>query len=116
MKLIRLPLLFCITILLFSVLVACGADDIKYKNSDHWKVSLQRSTGSYVIDYVGNETHIKNFKYEITGKGISQEGKALQDQTTPFDISGKVTDSEKSKDPIEFKISWNNRSEIVTFE
>lgn len=108
--------LFGLIVLFVCFLVACGADDIKHSKSDHWDVSLQRSTGSYNISYTGDETRIKDFKYEITSTNISQKGEALTEQSTPFKISGTVTDSEKSKDPIEFKISWNEQTETVTFE
>ncbi|MDR6719095.1 hypothetical protein J2X75_003621 [Paenibacillus sp. 2003] len=48
MKLFKLPLILC-TIVLLSILSACGADDIIHGKSDNWDVSLQRSTGNYSI-------------------------------------------------------------------
>ncbi|NMO94743.1 hypothetical protein [Paenibacillus lemnae] len=115
MKYIKVLLILFVSFL-FSLLVACGADDIKHEKSEHWDVSLQRSTGSFSIFYNGDETQIKDLVYEITGTNIDQQGKASAEQEIPFNLSGTVTDSDKTKDPIEFKISWNNKIETVTFE
>ncbi|MBT2286394.1 hypothetical protein J7E78_22990 [Paenibacillus polymyxa] len=115
MKLFKLPMILCIIVLL-SILSACGADDIIHGKSDHWDVSLQRSTGSYSITYIGDETHIKDFVFDLTGNNIDQQGKALEEQEVPFSMSGTATEAENTKDPITFKMSWNNQSEIVTFE
>lgn len=105
----------CVVVMLF-LLLACGADDIKHSKTDHWDVSLQRSTGSYGIVYIGDETKISDFKYDVSGTNISQQGSALSEHTTPFNMSGTVTDSEKNSDPIQFVISWNNQIESVTFQ
>ncbi|GGG20797.1 hypothetical protein [Paenibacillus aceti] len=116
MKLGKMSLVLICIVVVISVLTACGADDIKHKESDNWRVSFQRSTGACTIVYLGEENLIENFRYEVIGNNISQEGKALKEHTPPFKISGTVTDSEKSNDPIEFKIFWNNQSENVVFE
>ncbi|PJN59843.1 MULTISPECIES: hypothetical protein [Paenibacillus] len=111
----KLSLVICLTFLLI-VLGACGNGDIKHVKSEHWDVAFQRSTGSFGITYIGDETQINDLVYGVTGTNIDQEGKAYATQETPFKISGLVTDSEKTKDPIIFKIDWNNKSESVTFE
>ncbi|MGG4403082.1 hypothetical protein ABEW61_23395 [Paenibacillus amylolyticus] len=115
MKLFKLPLILCI-ILIVSILSACGADDRLHGKSDNWDVSLQRSTGNYSITYIGDEKRIKDFVFDLTGNNIEQQGKALEEQGVPFSMSGTATEAEKTKDPITFKMSWNNQSEIVTFE
>ncbi|RPK24084.1 hypothetical protein EDO6_05028 [Paenibacillus xylanexedens] len=54
--------------------------------------------------------------FDLTGSNIDQQGKALEEQEVPFSMSGTATEAEKTKDPITFKMSWNNQSETVTFE
>ena len=115
MKLFKLPLILC-TILLLSIVSACSADDRLHGKSDNWDVSLQRSTGNYSITYIGDEKRIKDFVFDLTGNNIKQQGKVLEEQGVPFSMSGTVTEAENTKDPITFKMSWNNQSEIVTFE
>ncbi|MGN7411419.1 hypothetical protein [Paenibacillus sp. SAF-068] len=115
MKLLKLPMILC-TILLLCILSACGADDRLHGKSDNWDVSLQRSTGIYSITYIGDEKRIKDFVFDLTGNNIKQQGKALEEQGVPFRMSGTVTEAEKTKDPITFKMTWNNQSETVTFE
>ncbi|MCM3206409.1 hypothetical protein [Paenibacillus illinoisensis] len=111
----KISLFVCLTILLV-ILGACGSGGVKQVESDHWIVKFERSTGSFSLAYIGDETQINDLVYSVTGTNIDQEGKAYESHETPFKISGTVTDSEKTKDPIQFKINWNNKSEIVTFE
>ncbi len=68
------------------------------------------------MTYIGEEKQIKDLVYSVTGTNIEQEGRAYEEQDTPFKISGVVTDSEKTEGPIKFDIHWNNKSESVTFE
>ncbi|GIP22737.1 hypothetical protein [Paenibacillus sp. J22TS3] len=116
MKSIKIPLILILFIVFSISVVACGNNDIIHKKSNHWDVSLQRITGYYQIKYLGQETLINNFGYEITGNNISQKGNALKKQTPPFEISGNLSDSENTKGPIKFKMNWNNQSETVIFE
>nr|WP_154958529.1 hypothetical protein [Paenibacillus xylanexedens] len=115
MKRMKLPLLLGIIILMFSMLAACGADDIKHEKSAHWDVSLQRSTGLYGIVYIGDESTVKDFVYNITGTNIERQGRALAEQQTPVTESGALNPVD-NKDPVTFNISWNDKSESVTFE
>ncbi|MDQ0170343.1 hypothetical protein [Paenibacillus tundrae] len=103
-------------ILLLSVLSACGDDNILHGKSDHWDVALQRSTGIYSITYIGDETYIRDFVFDLTGTNINQQGSSLSEQKKPFKMSGTITITEDTKDPLEFKMSWNNQSESITFE
>ncbi|WP_339303607.1 hypothetical protein [Paenibacillus sp. FSL R5-0519] len=115
MKLFKLPIILCV-IVLVSIVSACGADDIIRGKSDNWNISLQRSTGIYTITYIGDEKRIKDFVFDLTGNNLSQQGKSLDEEGVPFTMSGTITEAEKTKDPITFKMSWNNQSETVTFE
>ncbi|MCM3172718.1 hypothetical protein [Paenibacillus sp. MER 99-2] len=116
MKLIKIACMTC-CIVLASLLSACGADNILHGKSDHWDVSLQRSTGSFNIVYIGEETKLKDIEYDISGTNIKYQGKASNEQEVPFHISGPIiSNADKTKDPITFRISWNDQSESVTFE
>ncbi|WP_145333381.1 hypothetical protein [Paenibacillus xylanexedens] len=114
MKRMKLLLLLCI-VLIFSMLAACGADDIKHEKSAHWDVSLQRSTGSYGIVYIGDESTVKDFVYKVIGPNFERWGRSLAKQPTPVTESGALNPVD-NKEPITFNISWNDKSESVTFD
>ncbi|MDT0121416.1 hypothetical protein Q9R46_02070 [Paenibacillus sp. RRE4] len=113
-KRMKLPLVLGI-VLMFSMLTACGADDIKHEKSAHWDVSLQRSTGSYGIVYIGDESTVKDFVYNVIGPNFERWGRSLAKQPTPVTESG-VLNPVDNKEPITFNISWNDKSESITFD
>lgn len=115
MKLIKMVCMTCSLLLVF-ILSACGDDNILHGKSDHWDVALQRSTGIYSITYIGDETYIRDFVFDLTGTNINQQGSSLSEQKKPFKMSGTITNTEDTKDPLKFKMSWNNQSESITFE
>lgn len=111
----KVSLIICLTFLLV-LLGACETGGVEQAESEHWVIKFERSSGSFSLAYIGDETQIDDLVYSVSGTNIDQEGKAYTSHETPFNISGVVTDAEKTKDPIEFKINWNKKSESVTFE